>query len=361
MISLAHLHTSTVSVREQAALVVDRLRRAGHADVPGAGRPTPPDRVTTVARFLALLELFREQAVAFEQLTPLGELTIRWTGSASGDLEISDEFDEDARRHRPSCRTVVAGATTEADDSAEGTSMSEQSEQTPSRQTRWWPAPPTLTRRRGRGHRRAGGAAADRRRADAGDRAGGGRWVPRRVVVADALAELVAFYDETGRGFELRADRRRLALLHPRGARRPGQPLPAGRTAGQAVPGGAGDPGRGGVPAADLAGPDLRGPRGERRRRDADAADPRSGRARPVTTTSPGRSCSRTTGYFLERMGLRGLDDLPALAPHLPEVDELEAELSQLARPQAVPDEPSAEPAARHAEEPDHERENTHG
>jgi segregation and condensation protein A len=51
--------------------------------------------VTTVARFLALLELFREQAVAFEQLTPLGELTIRWTGSASGELDISDEFDED--------------------------------------------------------------------------------------------------------------------------------------------------------------------------------------------------------------------------------------------------------------------------
>ena len=40
-----------------------------------------PDRVTTVARFLALLELFREGAVAFEQLTPLGELTIRWTGT----------------------------------------------------------------------------------------------------------------------------------------------------------------------------------------------------------------------------------------------------------------------------------------
>ena len=42
-----------------------------------------PDRVTTVARFLALLELFREGAVAFEQLTPLGELTVRWTGSDS--------------------------------------------------------------------------------------------------------------------------------------------------------------------------------------------------------------------------------------------------------------------------------------
>ena len=38
-----------------------------------------------------------------------------------------------------------------------------------------------------------------------------------------------------------------------------------------------------------------------------------------------------TTSYFLERMGLKTLDDLPPLAPHLPEVDELEAELGQLA------------------------------
>jgi segregation and condensation protein A len=95
VISLAHLHTSTVSVREQAGLLVDRLRRAGtltfRAVTADAG-----DRVTVVARFLALLELFREKAVAFEQLTPLGELTIRWTGSESGDLDISDEFDEEA-------------------------------------------------------------------------------------------------------------------------------------------------------------------------------------------------------------------------------------------------------------------------
>lgn len=40
-----------------------------------------------------------------------------------------------------------------------------------------------------------------------------------------------------------------------------------------------------------------------------------------------------TTSYFLERMGLRSLDELPPLAPHLPEVDELEAELSRLAEP----------------------------
>ena len=38
-----------------------------------------------------------------------------------------------------------------------------------------------------------------------------------------------------------------------------------------------------------------------------------------------------TTSYFLERMGMKTLDDLPPLAPHLPEVEELEAELSQLA------------------------------
>jgi segregation and condensation protein B len=77
----------------------------------------------------------------------------------------------------------------------------------------------------------------------------------------------------------------------------------------------------------------------------------------------------RTTGYFLERMGLRSLDDLPALAPHLPEVDELEAELSQLARPQAVPDEPELSdpvvaPATTDADssaEHDHEREDSHG
>lgn len=95
VISLAHLHTSTVSVREQAGLLVDRLRRAGtltfRALAADAG-----DRITVVARFLALLELYREQAVAFEQLTPLGELTIRWSGAETGELDISDEFDEDA-------------------------------------------------------------------------------------------------------------------------------------------------------------------------------------------------------------------------------------------------------------------------
>ena len=54
-----------------------------------------PDTMTRVARFLALLELFREGVVAFEQMTPLGELTIRWTGDEDSEIEINDEFDGD--------------------------------------------------------------------------------------------------------------------------------------------------------------------------------------------------------------------------------------------------------------------------
>ena len=49
--------------------------------------------MTRVARFLALLELFREGVVAFDQMTPLGELSIRWTGSEDAEVEITDEFD----------------------------------------------------------------------------------------------------------------------------------------------------------------------------------------------------------------------------------------------------------------------------
>jgi segregation and condensation protein A len=92
VISLAHLHTPAVSVAEQAALLVDRLRRARTVTFRALSGDAP-DLVTVVARFLALLELFKEGAVSFEQLTPLGELTVRWTGNDDGELTISDEFD----------------------------------------------------------------------------------------------------------------------------------------------------------------------------------------------------------------------------------------------------------------------------
>jgi segregation and condensation protein A len=92
VISLAHLHTPAVNVGEQAALLVERLRKARVLTF-RALTGDAADLVTVVARFLALLELFRGGAVGFEQLTPLGELTVRWTGSDEGELTISDEFD----------------------------------------------------------------------------------------------------------------------------------------------------------------------------------------------------------------------------------------------------------------------------
>ena len=91
-LSLAHIHAPTVSVREQAAVVVDRLRRKGTMTFRALSGDSP-DTLTTVARFLALLELFREGAVSFDQVSPLGELTVRWTGAEDGEVEITDEFD----------------------------------------------------------------------------------------------------------------------------------------------------------------------------------------------------------------------------------------------------------------------------
>jgi segregation and condensation protein A len=91
-VSLQHIHAAKVSVREQAQLVADRLRRSGTMTFRALCGDSP-DRLTTVARFLSLLELFREGAVSFDQVTPLGELTVRWTGAEDGDVEINDEFD----------------------------------------------------------------------------------------------------------------------------------------------------------------------------------------------------------------------------------------------------------------------------
>ena len=72
-----------VSVREQAGLVVERLQRSGTMTFRALCGDSP-DRLTTVARFLSLLELFREGAVAFDQVTPLGELTRALDGRRRG-------------------------------------------------------------------------------------------------------------------------------------------------------------------------------------------------------------------------------------------------------------------------------------
>ncbi|WP_293773349.1 segregation/condensation protein A [Sporichthya sp.] len=93
VVSIAHLHVTRVSVREQAAILVERLRHFGGSTFRQLVADCE-DTATKVARFLALLELFREQVVNFEQLTPLGELHIRWTGTEDGEVVVHDEFDE---------------------------------------------------------------------------------------------------------------------------------------------------------------------------------------------------------------------------------------------------------------------------
>ncbi|GHF41117.1 segregation/condensation protein A [Streptomyces mashuensis] len=89
-----HIHAPLVSVREQAEVVVVRLRSAGAATF-GELTADAPDTLTVVARFLALLELYRERAVALDQGEALGTLTVRWTGEEGEDAagRVTDEFD----------------------------------------------------------------------------------------------------------------------------------------------------------------------------------------------------------------------------------------------------------------------------
>jgi segregation and condensation protein A len=91
VVSIDHIHQVRVSVREHAAVLRDRLRRAGAATFDALCA----DCVSTlevVARFLALLELYREGLVGFEQAQALGELTVRWTGP-DHDVELTiDEY-----------------------------------------------------------------------------------------------------------------------------------------------------------------------------------------------------------------------------------------------------------------------------
>ncbi|MGH3411702.1 MAG: segregation and condensation protein A [Marmoricola sp.] len=91
-LGLGHIHAPAVSVREQAMVVMGALRSRGTMTFRALASDAP-DTMTRVARFLALLELFREEVVAFDQMSPLGELTIRWTADEDAEVEITDEFE----------------------------------------------------------------------------------------------------------------------------------------------------------------------------------------------------------------------------------------------------------------------------
>jgi segregation and condensation protein A len=89
VVGLEHLHAPLVSIREQAAHVVALLK---------SGKPVSfrsliagvEERGVVVARFLAVLELYRESAITFQQLEPLGELTLQW---------VAEDFTDDSLAH----------------------------------------------------------------------------------------------------------------------------------------------------------------------------------------------------------------------------------------------------------------------
>ncbi|MFH8626185.1 segregation and condensation protein A [Streptomyces vietnamensis] len=91
-----HIHAPLVSVRDQAAVVVALLRERGTA-VFRELIEDADDTLTVVARFLALLELYREKAVALDQETALGDLMVSWTGGETDpSAAVTDEFDQEA-------------------------------------------------------------------------------------------------------------------------------------------------------------------------------------------------------------------------------------------------------------------------
>lgn len=90
-VSISHIHVAPVSVREQAALVVAELRSRGSLTFRTLTSGAANVHVV-IARFLALLELYREGVVAFDQAAGLAELHIRWTGAAA-EVDVTT-FDE---------------------------------------------------------------------------------------------------------------------------------------------------------------------------------------------------------------------------------------------------------------------------
>jgi segregation and condensation protein A len=91
-VSLAHLHMGAVSVRAHAAVLRLRLAEAGVATF-GDLVADCESTIEVVARFLALLELYRETVVLFDQDEALGELTLRWSGGSIEEARAAAEVD----------------------------------------------------------------------------------------------------------------------------------------------------------------------------------------------------------------------------------------------------------------------------
>ena len=323
-VSLHHIHAPAVSVREQAALVVDRLRRTGTMTFRALCGDSP-DVLTTVARFLALLELFREGAVGFDQVTPLGELTVRWTGAEDGG-------DRDHRRVRrgaePTTRHPRDRAVRPA---AGGDDVTEQSDTLAVAVADLRPALEAIL------------MVADEPQDQVALASAVGYPVAE---VEEALAALAEEYTAQGRGFELRnvaggwryytreeyagvvegfvldGQRARLtqAALETLAVVAYKQPVSRARVS--AIRGVNVDGVMRTLVSRGLV--EEAGQDGEH-----------------------GATLYRTTGYFLERIGVTSLEELPELAPYLPDMEDFDDELTE-----ALAAAPSGDQAAHPAHHP---------
>jgi len=91
-----HIHAPVISIRDQAAFIATLLRELGRASFRRL-TASAAGSYEVVASFLALLELYREEAVSFEQVAPLGELYVTWTGTGpanDGDTDSVNELTE---------------------------------------------------------------------------------------------------------------------------------------------------------------------------------------------------------------------------------------------------------------------------
>jgi len=92
VVAVQHLHMALVSVAEESKMVVEALRHSKSLSFRNLIADADSTLVV-VARFLALLDLYRQGVLRFDQVIALGELQISWTGSLEGEVGITDEFD----------------------------------------------------------------------------------------------------------------------------------------------------------------------------------------------------------------------------------------------------------------------------
>ncbi|MGO3089648.1 MAG: segregation and condensation protein A [Galactobacter sp.] len=126
-VDVDHIHTQPVSVREQAGIIAARLREAGAVSFEDLAEDASASLVV-IARFLALLEMYRDRAVGFQQVAPLTELVVHWLGRDDWDaaagieddyMGTPDQVNGADRGGTESGESVEAGRTDEASMSTE--------------------------------------------------------------------------------------------------------------------------------------------------------------------------------------------------------------------------------------------------